>query len=230
MLAPRVNVSFTAGEAYGDPSAGRARLLQKIGADPARTVIAGQVHGDRVAWVAARDAGAGALVRGTAIHETDGLATIEKNVGMLITGADCPPVLLYSQKPAMLSLVHSGWRGTAKGIVSKAAAELFERGARPADLKVCIGPGIGVCCYEVGGEVAEQVPRAFYKNAVREVPGARPHLDLGGWILQQLLEAGVDRARIEICDWCTACRTDLFFSHRAEKGRCGRFGLAAMLR
>ena len=30
---------------------------------------------------------------------------------------------------------------------------------------------------------------------------------------------------VELAEHCTACRTDLFFSHRAEKGRTGRFGV-----
>jgi len=37
-----------------------------------------------------------------------------------------------------------------------------------------------------------------------------------------LANAGV--RNIEMSGFCTACRTDLFFSHRAEKGRTGRFG------
>jgi polyphenol oxidase len=31
--------------------------------------------------------------------------------------------------------------------------------------------------------------------------------------------------QVELSGYCTACRTDLFFSHRAEKGQTGRFGV-----
>jgi copper oxidase (laccase) domain-containing protein len=31
--------------------------------------------------------------------------------------------------------------------------------------------------------------------------------------------------RVVTSGMCTACRTDRFFSHRAERGRTGRFGV-----
>jgi purine-nucleoside/S-methyl-5'-thioadenosine phosphorylase / adenosine deaminase len=46
--------------------------------------------------------------------------------------------------------------------------------------------------------------------------------DLAGVNRAILQGAGVRPERIEDLDLCTACRTDLFFSHRAEKGRTGR--------
>jgi len=48
------------------------------------------------------------------------------------------------------------------------------------------------------------------------------HFDLPEANRRNLLNAGV-RA-VELSEYCTACRTDLFFSHRAERGRTGRFG------
>lgn len=229
ILTPRVNVSFSVGEGYGDPIAGRKLLLEKLAIDPANTIIAGQVHGTKLAWVSKGNAGAGALVRGTAIPETDALATKNTGVGLLVTGADCPPVLIYSQKERLLALVHSGWRGTAEEIVTKTIGELRAAGASAAELFVGIGPGIGVCCYEVGDEVAERVPANLQKEVLKSRPGARPHLHLSNWIESQALWAGVPAANIEKTELCTSCRRDLFFSHRGEKGKCGRFGFAAML-
>jgi copper oxidase (laccase) domain-containing protein len=47
-------------------------------------------------------------------------------------------------------------------------------------------------------------------------------LDIAG-INRALLEAaGLCPDRIEDVELCTSCRNDLFFSHRAEKGRTGR--------
>ena len=42
--------------------------------------------------------------------------------------------------------------------------------------------------------------------------------NLGG----QLLDAGIPARNISDIGLCTSCRTDLFFSHRAEKGVTGR--------
>ena len=49
------------------------------------------------------------------------------------------------------------------------------------------------------------------------------HFDLPEANRRNLLNAGV--RHVELAEYCTACRTDLFFSHRAEKGRTGRFGV-----
>jgi len=57
---------------------------------------------------------------------------------------------------------------------------------------------------------------------VRRVHGS-PHLDLPAAVQAQLRAAGVER--IEHAGLCTACRVDEFFSHRAERGRTGRFGV-----
>ena len=48
------------------------------------------------------------------------------------------------------------------------------------------------------------------------------HFDL--WKTNRMLleKAGVEK--IEVADICTACNTNDWFSHRAEKGRTGRFG------
>ena len=49
------------------------------------------------------------------------------------------------------------------------------------------------------------------------------YFDLPAANYHNLLNAGV--RHVELSGYCTACRTDLFFSHRAEKGRTGRFGV-----
>ena len=56
--------------------------------------------------------------------------------------------------------------------------------------------------------------------------GPQPHFDLPEANRRNLAAAGV-RA-IELSDYCTACRTDLFFSHRAE--RAGRDASGQYLR
>ena len=103
---------------------------------------------------------------------------------------------------------------------------MMERfGCDPADVWAGIGPTIGPCCYEVGPEVVEAVQAACppWADVARSTNG-RVHLDLPGAVHAQLQAAGVER--IEDCGLCTACRVDEFFSHRAEGGRTGRFGVA----
>jgi len=52
--------------------------------------------------------------------------------------------------------------------------------------------------------------------------GRTIYLDLREANRRQLLAAGLAASNIAALDFCAACRTDLFFSHRAEKGLTGR--------
>ena len=115
-------------------------------------------------------------------------------------------------------------------------------GSDPKDILVAIGPGIGVCCYQVGDEVIEQFRSqfAYADELIEEVfdshslhtkypllflnqraPGHGempkvPHLDLVKANMRQAIDAGVPEKNIEALKLCTACRTDIFFSHRKE--------------
>jgi hypothetical protein len=50
----------------------------------------------------------------------------------------------------------------------------------------------------------------------------RTYLDLWAANRVQLRTAGIEQ--IEVAGICTACHTEDWFSHRAEKGKTGRFG------
>jgi YfiH family protein len=54
-------------------------------------------------------------------------------------------------------------------------------------------------------------------------PRTSLRLDLWQTNRNQLLMAGLLAERIELPEVCTGCHTDLFFSHRAELGKTGRF-------
>ena len=60
-------------------------------------------------------------------------------------------------------------------------------------------------------------------------PDRNPYFDLWQANARQLAEAGVPAAQIEVSAIDTAQRTDDFFSHRAEQGRCGLFAAVACL-
>jgi copper oxidase (laccase) domain-containing protein len=121
-------------------------------------------------------------------------------------------------------------------------------GSRTADLKAAIGPGIRGCCYQVGPDVRQafEAQFSYAKELFRETKEsdevrerypllfltarAPGHGDLPKKILldlaeanrRQLVAAGVPAKSISDLALCTSCRTDLFFSHRAEKGVTGR--------
>ncbi len=86
-----------------------------------------------------------------------------------------------------------------------------EFGTQPSDIFAAIGPGIGVCCYEVGEDVSNQFGFA-----------SRTHLDLASENRKQLEAAGVPTQNIEALGVCTFCNAERFFSYRREKEKAGR--------
>jgi YfiH family protein len=154
------------------------------------------------------------------VGESDGLVTNRADVAISIRTADCYPILLADSRHRAIAAIHAGWRGTAAHIVTKALEKMkSEYGTSPADVFAAIGPGIGVCCYEVGAEVAGQFG-----------PAVKTHLDLALENRKQLETAGVPPQNIEALGICTFCDTERFFSYRREKDHAGRMTSFIMLR
>jgi YfiH family protein len=188
---------------------GRARVAQAL-APFGRTFFLTQVHGAsvvRAPWQGAPEGDAG--LSAAAGH----LVAIET--------ADCLPILLVEPTSRLAAAVHAGWRGTAAGIVTHAVEALISAGGRPSRLRAVLGPGIGVCCYEVGGELREALaPR----HAAHFRPGSRDreHFDLRGANAAQLIAAGLMPQNIEDLAVCTFCDPRGLPSYRRQGPRCGR--------
>jgi hypothetical protein len=177
------------------------------------------------------------------------LITGRPGILLAVQTADCLPVILVDTRLRAVGVFHAGWRGTLQRIVEKGVGEMRKRfGTRPGDLQASIGPGIRSCCFEVGEELRAKFESQFAYAAklFREVQesdpvrdkypllflSARPpghsnlprrlFLDLAEANRRQLRDAGVSARNITQLQLCTACRTDLLFSHRAEKGHTGR--------
>ena len=136
---------------------------------------------------------------------------------MTVFSADCGTVLLYDPVHQAIGAVHAGWRGCAAGIVEKTVAAMGAAyGSRPAELLAALGPCIGPCCFETDGDVPEAMRAALgaIANAYITVKGPKFHVDLAGLNRQWLLRVGLLPERIEVSGICTACRPDLFWSHR----------------
>lgn len=178
----------------------------------------------------------------------DGMVTDVPGLLLAVQTADCLPVLLVDPEHRAVGVFHAGWRGTLARIVEKGVGVMRQRyGSDPRRLLAALGPGIHACCYEVGSEVRERFLSQFdYAAALfREVSESDPvrerypllfltarapghsdlhklHLDLVEANRRQLVSAGLRPRHIWASPLCTSCRTDLLFSHRAEKGTTGR--------
>jgi YfiH family protein len=185
--------------------ANRERLAGAVGLPRERFLYGRQVHGARV-----RRASEPPGPERPAADE-DGQATALRDAAALVFVADCLPVLLAAE--GGVAAVHCGWRGLAGGIVEEGVLALRELGAE-GPVTAVVGAGARGCCYEVGEEVLEHFD---------DVPGARVgerNLDLPTVAAVKLAAAGV--SDVHDVGLCTMCRSDLFFSHRADGGVTGR--------
>ena len=191
------------------------RFCGAIGADVGRVVLAKQVHETTVRRCTAADAGKGLWSERD--YTADALITDEKDLPLAVFSADCGIILLYDPVHPAIGAIHAGWRGRAGGIVEKTVREMERAyGSRPADLRAAVGPCIGRCCFETDGDVPAAMTAALGGDAAPylERRGAKWHVDLAGLNRQWLLRAGVPAEHIDMCGLCTACRPDLFWSHR----------------
>ena len=240
-----LNLGYTKHDTHAAVDENRTLLLRSLGAvnangDTWPLVRLRQIHSDIIHRV---DHAPEHLLTG------DGLVTDLPGLMLAVQTADCLPVLLVDAKRKAVGAFHAGWRGTLRRIVEKGVGSMrLHFGSQPEDLRAAIGPGIASCCYAVGEEVRDQFHAQFTyagdlfrevtdSDLVREkypllfMTGRPPgHSEAGRTICldlreanrRQLLAAGLGPAGITVLEYCTACRTDLFFSHRAERGVTGR--------
>lgn len=218
-----LNLSVSVPDEKDNVYANRRRAYGLYGRDTGSVVHAHLVHGNDVARVTRAD-------DGTWASRVDGIITDEPGCALTMNFADCAPILLYDPRRRAIGIGHAGWKGAIvnlPGAMVRAMQQTFR--SKPQDLLAAVGPCIGPCCYEVGHEVISAVHGAFSRpeDLLLNNGGARPHFDLPAANRENLQRAGVHQ--IEMSGYCTSCRTDLFFSHRAEKGRTGRFGVILML-
>ena len=172
------------------------RFCAAVGADPMRVVLSKQVH--------ERD-----------YQSVDAMICNTPNLPLVVFSADCGIILLHDPVHAAVGAVHAGWRGAAQGLVSIALRRMGEVfGTHPADVRAAIGAGIGPCCFETDGDVPQAMRAALGAAAdpYIEQRGAKWHVDLKGINAHWLRADGVEQ--IDVCTHCTACRPDLYWSHR----------------
>jgi purine-nucleoside/S-methyl-5'-thioadenosine phosphorylase / adenosine deaminase len=187
----------------------RRLLCAAVGADAERAAMAWQLHGAQIR----RARPIGITRPGTRFEQCDGIWSDEPGQPLALIGADCPLVALWrTEGQPALCLVHAGWAGLLQG-----ALEAGVRALGASQVAAAVGPAIGVCCYQVGDDVAAPYRRRFGRAVV-----SNGRLDLRAAADRALRDAGC--RRVDHVERCTACEPDAFFSHRRD-GVTGRQGI-----
>jgi YfiH family protein len=179
-----------------------------------------QVHSDRVVHTQSPR-------KADESHQrADAIVTNQHGLTLLMRFADCVPILLYDPKHKVIGIVHAGWKGTILKIVSNTVRAMNDiYGSSPNDLISGIGPSIAAHHYEVGPDVIRQASCLLGNEASECLISfnGSTHFDL--WKANQKILESIGVNQIEVSGICTACNTHDWFSHRAENGRSGRFGV-----
>lgn len=184
----------------------RWNRLQRVEPGFEGMVLGHQVHSTRV--------GHRARVKGwLMIDDVDGHTTDVPGLMLAVTVADCIPIYLFDPVRRAIGLLHSGWRGTAAGIL-RIGLEVMEARYGTSVEDVVMHCGVGICgvCYEVGSEVMEAIGAPL--------PDSPPyHLDL-----RQLLAFHAESLGVGLVSTSQYCSSHIgwFYSHRRSRGAPGR--------
>jgi YfiH family protein len=199
-----LNVGLHVGDDVSRVRQNRNILARAISVKAEDFTCGQQVHGANVGIVREQERGSGAKDWLEGLAETDAMITNIPGIPLMVLTADCAAISIYDPASHAIGLVHAGKKGTINGIVTKTIKKMTtEYGTSGKDLIVAVGPSVHTCCYE---------------------------LDIPILIKKQLLEAGVKEENMEFSQLCTACRNDIFYSYRKEKGKTGRFANILMLK
>jgi polyphenol oxidase len=138
---------------------------------------------------------------------------------------------LYDPVRQVAGIVHAGWLGTVRRVTGAAVRAMSERyGCKAQDIRAGIGPSIAAHHYPVGEEVAQQVRQAFGMDAAGLLPSSNGAVQFDLWAANRLIleQSGVQQ--VEVAGLCTACHLEDWYSHRAENGKTGRFGVLVALK
>lgn len=215
-----LNLGFRVGDEKENVEKNYKIVCRDMGFDFLKMTASRQTHTDNIRIVKSGDIGKG-ISKESDFFDVDGLVCGEKNVPLVVYSADCFGVLLADKNKKAVAAVHSGWRGTEKGIAAKAAEimknEFF---VLPKDIIAAVGPGIGFCCFETEWDTACR----FKKKYVFEKGGGKYLIDLCAVIKDSLLSCGIREENIHFSKRCTVCENEIFYSYRSQKEKTGRMG------
>ncbi|HWF43635.1 MAG TPA: peptidoglycan editing factor PgeF [Candidatus Kapabacteria bacterium] len=211
-----MNLSSHVGDEQANVDENRRLFFTAIGIPQGgKAVYQNQVHSANVQVV---EGGEGV------VKESDALITVEANVLLGVTVADCTPILLYDPVMKLIAAIHSGWRGTEQMISLAAIRRMMGLGSSPENIFAFIGASASREKYEVGLDVAT----LFEEKHLVELQGGKYLLDVKGANLDQLVFAGIPEEHIEVSPLCTISDERLH-SYRRDGKRSGRM-LAVIIR
>ena len=226
-----LNLRFSCDDARENVIENYRLLCRAIGVDVTRAVPTHQLHHANIRVVTEEDAGK-LFTKPRDYEDVDALITNVPDIPLFIYSADCGITLLHDPVSRCIGAVHSGWRGVAMGILPKTVEKMCRvYGAKPENIRLAMGASICRNCFETDDDVPDAMREAIGSAAepFMERRGAKWHIDLRGINIHRLTALGVQEAHIDLLPLFTACRTDLYWSHRLTGSNRGVQGAVIAL-
>ena len=218
-----LNLGFHRGDTPENVRTNYERIAQRLGLTLSQIALTDQVHGTTILNAGPDTCLGNEFTR--KVKDADGLYTARDDIALSATFADCVPIFLADENAHLISLVHSGWRGTVGRIGAKAVDILKENGADPSRITAVIGPSICENNYEVTGEVIDAFAASFtpeqMKHIAYQTDDIHYQLDLWAACVIYLHEAGLPLDHIHIAGLCTCENHEYLYSHRYTNGKRG---------
>ncbi len=217
------NLAFHVGDNPSDVVANHDILAHTLGYNRIGLIHMRQIHSDRIVII-------DETLDFNTPPECDALITNRPATPLMVMSADCTPILIYDPVQRVIAAVHAGRAGALNAILPKTIAAMEKAfGCNQRDLHIVMGPSIGGCCYEINETIGAECDALGYKNALQRVEG-KVFLDVNTILLQQLKRMNIPSEQIEISGECTSCKSDEYFSYRADKQHTGRIAGVIILR
>lgn len=202
------------------------KICDKLGIEYSNICRPKQTHTDIIKNINDGDEG----IYKEKFYDVDGLVTNKEDKILLLSFADCTPLLFFDPVKKVISNVHSGWRGTVQMIGKKAVEKMIkDYDCNPKDIICCIGPTIRKCHFEVEDDAKDIFYNAFkdvidINKYITKIEGKQNkyYIDTVEINKQVLLQAGLKEENIIDSKICSVCNCDKIHSYRAEGKQSGR--------
>ena len=192
----------------------RQHFFQSLGVRIDDVVVAQLAHGTKIVTVGRAERGRGVRDPNTAIGQTDGLLTNQKGIYLMVTVADCLPIMVYDPVTDTVGLFHAGWRGIINQITTEIMEKFKNLGSEVTNLIVAIGPGICQKHFVVKDEILDQFKELYPKATfVRNQHG---YVDLKKAVSSDFKKFGISKNNFEVSGDCPSCQNGIYGSFRKE--------------
>ncbi|MGN7612843.1 polyphenol oxidase family protein [Magnetococcales bacterium HHB-1] len=211
-----------------DPSASenRKRLISALNLNKKPLKILNPCHGHKIAFIRKKD---WQNDHNNILLKTDAAFTQTPESYLLLSTADCLPVLVTDKKHRFTGVIHLGWRNIVDGFVDQVIEAVQKAYSTHAEeLRIAIGPAIYPCCYRFRDPIQKNDP--FWQPFLEYQGDNHYSIDLISATCQQLKANGIPDKMISHSHLCTSCLNDQFFSCYKEGYQSGRFATIVGMR